>query len=847
MGVIKGIHPSVNVEDIKASADCGSSELLSVTHLPQYSGGIKEESSAVKLGFVGTQCPSHIYVGFTRYAVFPFNAPSRHCYCCQQLGHVAVSCNSPLRCLVCSGPHTKDECTAEPRQEKCANCHQTHIASSKECPAIRNAAAIQKLQCSGVGFEAAKHKVMKTQTELATKAPFMKKQNLTVPIVSSNIVGSQHSIQGNQQENQNDLTIQEVIVDIHQSGGSYLWSDAEALSSTASSSPLYSSVVQGLVDLPSTSEHFQLSGVQERTPSMNITQPAKKPSPQMTTAAECAEILSKSVVSLGKKLEHQVKEMGWEMGSRVIQRLSLELKNKMESVITEVSHTILSKVSSLLSDLILANMQKELPPQRQLLLAGIIRNHFGTEYSEPIITSCRNQENKSPSKNMAASQYTAPKPNFVEYVATWCPRVGGARGGGGGLAILRISLAVHLKHQWEGKHAKLPSWRATCNSIRKSKDISKHFRRHSPTTATMGSDESIRVNNANYFETEESREVPCLTMEELNSSLSALKNKAPGQDGVYDRFLQKLPRHWKKELLCVYNTSLYTRCVPPGWKWGIWLPILKPGKDPEQVSSYRPICLLSCIDLPVADGVQLIIYADDITILSKGYSLTEVRTCLQRYLDSLAAWFKKWKLIVNPAKCSQQIFIKKHSIPDVILRLNNSVVRNVTCQGVLGIVFDAPRLTFAAHIGNLVGDLRKRLQVLRALSAARWGASRLFLRRVYIAFIRSKLEYGWPAWGMLHSSSLKKLAVIQNTALCNILGVRKTSPVLSLEVESRIPPLELRLQLLTARWYIRLMNRGNHDYTLKQLGLARRGQQTVFETQARQVLVSMKALIPRRV
>ncbi|KAF2351384.1 Reverse transcriptase domain [Trinorchestia longiramus] len=83
-------------------------------------------------------------------------------------------------------------------------------------------------------------------------------------------------------------------------------------------------------------------------------------------------------------------------------------------------------------------------------------------------------------------------------------------------------------------------------------------------------------------------------------------------------------------------------------------------------------------DLPVADGVQLIIHADDITILSKGNSLTEVRTCLQRYLDTLATWFKKWKLIVNPAKCSQQIFTKKHSIADAILRLNNSVVRNTT-------------------------------------------------------------------------------------------------------------------------------------------------------------------------
>ncbi|KAF2345260.1 Reverse transcriptase domain [Trinorchestia longiramus] len=44
-------------------------------------------------------------------------------------------------------------------------------------------------------------------------------------------------------------------------------------------------------------------------------------------------------------------------------------------------------------------------------------------------------------------------------------------------------------------------------------------------------------------------------------------------------------------------------------------------------------------DLSV-DGVQLIIYADDITILPKGDSLTEVRAHLQRYWDTVATWFK---------------------------------------------------------------------------------------------------------------------------------------------------------------------------------------------------------------
>ncbi|KAF2347038.1 Reverse transcriptase domain [Trinorchestia longiramus] len=81
----------------------------------------------------------------------------------------------------------------------------------------------------------------------------------------------------------------------------------------------------------------------------------------------------------------------------------------------------------------------------------------------------------------------------------------------------------------------------------------------------------------------------------------------------------------------------------------------------------------------------------------------------------------------------------------------------------------------------------------------------------------------------------------------SILGVRKTSPVLSLEMKSSIPPLELPLEFLTPHWDVRLINRKNYDYTLKKLGLSKGGQQTVFETQSRRVLDSMKTRFPPRV
>ncbi|KAF2358159.1 Reverse transcriptase domain [Trinorchestia longiramus] len=282
-------------------------------------------------------------------------------------------------------------------------------------------------------------------------------------------------------------------------------------------------------------------------------------------------------------------------------------------------------------------------------------------------------------------------------------------------------------------------------------------------------------------------------MEELNSSLSTLKNKAPGQDGVYDRFLQKLPLHWKKELLCVYNTSLYTGCVPPGWKWGIWLPILKPGKDPEQISSYRLTCLLSCIGMLMERMIQRrlehwvetnnlllgeqvgfwkgkstmdsLLIAED--FIANTFSRKQI--CIAVYLDLDGAYDSVWhegiiyKLIASGLEITYLKWLKNYltgqtafvrlgavqseGVPvtwglpqgavlspllfnimlsdlpvadgvQLIIYANDITIlskgdsnrsESLPSKRVLGIVFDAPRLTFAAHIGNLVGDLHKKV------------------------------------------------------------------------------------------------------------------------------------------
>ena len=67
------------------------------------------------------------------------------CFKCQQLGdHLSRACPKEQKCVLCSGPHRKAECTASKENFKCANCSGAHAAWSQECPKLRDAVNMKK-------------------------------------------------------------------------------------------------------------------------------------------------------------------------------------------------------------------------------------------------------------------------------------------------------------------------------------------------------------------------------------------------------------------------------------------------------------------------------------------------------------------------------------------------------------------------------------------------------------------------------------------------------------------------------------------------------------------------------
>ena len=84
------------------------------------------------------------------------------------------------------------------------------------------------------------------------------------------------------------------------------------------------------------------------------------------------------------------------------------------------------------------------------------------------------------------------------------------------------------------------------------------------------------------------------TYQELIWARNKIKNrKAAGPDDIKSDMLKRLPECAMRELLLIYNYSWREKWVPQEWRQATVTPIPKPGKNPEDIGSFRPIALTS--------------------------------------------------------------------------------------------------------------------------------------------------------------------------------------------------------------------------------------------------------------
>ena len=221
------------------------------------------------------------------------------------------------------------------------------------------------------------------------------------------------------------------------------------------------------------------------------------------------------------------------------------------------------------------------------------------------------------------------------------------------------------------------------------------------------------------------------------------------------------------------------------------------------------IYIISVNDLPTGEknGASQFQFADDIAICCTGPNEIAAVRKLQRAVNDVESWCRKWRMKLNGDKSNLVILSKKRKKQEenLCILLFNDVVRPVSKAKFLGIEVNNT-LNFRDHIQTLAQRAEKRLNILRILA---WGGTDpKILLRLYKIYVRSIFEYGCVSFLHCPDSLFDEMQKVQNKAIRVCLRLPRYVSLKLLHSNSCLPTIKERLLQLGKRMLVK-MKAGN--------------------------------------
>lgn len=207
--------------------------------------------------------------------------------------------------------------------------------------------------------------------------------------------------------------------------------------------------------------------------------------------------------------------------------------------------------------------------------------------------------------------------------------------------------------------------------------------------------------------------------------------------------------------------------------------------------------------LPHDPRLHSSLYVDDFQLSYRHSSLTTIGEKLQNCLNIISEWSNKNGFTFSFSKTKAVHFSLipgLHLPPD--LYLYNQLIEYKPTFKFLGMTWDN-KLTWLPHITALKNSTKKMVGMLKSISAQEWGGDKHTLRHLYQIFIRPKIDYGSIVYHSAPRTTSNLLEPIINDCLRMITGCFKSTPTESLKVIANEPPLSLRRDLLTLKYFIK--------------------------------------------
>ena len=226
-----------------------------------------------------------------------------------------------------------------------------------------------------------------------------------------------------------------------------------------------------------------------------------------------------------------------------------------------------------------------------------------------------------------------------------------------------------------------------------------------------------------------------------------------------------------------------------------------------QGSVLGPLLFLIFInDIPLARSLNVsysALFADDLKSIFIFRKSGQVKCLMRKYLESLTAWLRKWRLKMNVKKCCYTIFSggNREGL-EFDLRLNGESIPYNSKPVFLGITFDE-NLCFNKHFENLRLRALSRLNIIKIFSHSSWHLNRKTLTSIYRALIGSIFDYSFFTASCVSETSLNLVQTVQNRAIRCIFRLKWDISTTELFPISGILFLRARFFQLGARFILK--------------------------------------------
>jgi hypothetical protein len=167
--------------------------------------------------------------------------------------------------------------------------------------------------------------------------------------------------------------------------------------------------------------------------------------------------------------------------------------------------------------------------------------------------------------------------------------------------------------------------------------------------------------------------------------------------------------------------------------------------------------------------LKVLIYADDMKLFSEIRNEEDINV-FQNEIHTFYTWCEKSLLELNVKKCNLISFSRKRITPDISIHLGNQIVERCERVRDLGIVLDS-KLTFIDHYNTIIHKANNMLGFIKRFCYNFHDP--YTIKTLYIAYVRSILEYCSIVWSPFSATHEERLESVQKQFL--LYALRKLS------------------------------------------------------------------------